>query len=439
MLDIKFIRENKHKIQQAVINKGLRLNLEHLLDLDAKRRLLKQKVDQLREKRNEIAKKIKTSSNKDKTNLIENGKEVKSLLIQIEKRYAKVDAEFKRLMMYVPQIPSKDTPIGKGPENNLVVDIKGQKPKFNFKPKTHIEIGKALDILDFERGAKVAGYRGYYLKNEGVLLALGLMMYGLNKLISKGFTPMIPPTLIKEFTLLGTGYFEGASYNEETDNIFKIASSKKELNGTISKDNLFLTGTAEPPLLAYHAGEILDFKQLPIKLCGFSQCYRSEIGSYGKDTKGIYRVHEFIKVEQVVIMEADIEKSEKTQQEMIDITKEIYDELGFHHRTLLMCTGEQSAGKYKYFDLEVWTPGLKRWAETASASNFLDWQARRLNVKYRDKDGNIKYTYMLNNTVLPTPRIIIALLENFQQKDGSVAVPNVLQKWTGVKIIKPKR
>jgi seryl-tRNA synthetase len=437
MLDIKFIRANKEKVRKAIIDKNLKLNLEYLFDLDEKRRTLKVEVDELRQKRNEIADQIKTTEKKEE--LIKNGREVRKILVQLQDKYNKVKKEFERLMWYVPQIPSSDTPVGKGEDDNVVVEEKGKKKTFKFKPKDHIELGMSLDILDLKRGAKVGGYRGYYLKNDGVLLVMGIMMYALKKLISEGYTPIIPPTLVKEFALLGSGYFEGDKHDSSVDNIFRIASEKKEVNGKVTKDDMFLVGTAEPSLLAYYANEILDKKQLPIKLCGFSQCYRSEIGSYGKDTKGIYRVHEFMKVEQVVVMEADIQKSEETLDEMIDITREMYEELGFTYRTLLMCTGEQSAGKYKYYDMEVWVPGLARWAETASASNFLDWQARRLNVRYKDDDGANKFTYMLNNTGLPTPRILIALLENYQQKDGSVEVPKVLKDWVGKEVIEVKR
>lgn len=433
MLDINFIRENKKKVQQAAIDKGIKLNLEYLLELDQKRRTLKQEVDELRQKRNEIAEKIKNTQKRDK--LIKNGREVRNLLSEVEEKYKKVKKEFKKLMHRVPQIPSKDTPRDK---EFVVVEEKGKKKDFDFRIKNHIELGEKLDILDLERGSKVGGYRGYYLKNEGTMLALGLMMYALNKMQAMGFMLMIPPTLVKEFTLRGTGYFEGATYDSKVDNIFKVASSKKEADGKVTKDSMFLAGTAEPSLLAYYADEILDKDQLPIKLCGFSQCYRSEIGSYGKDTKGIYRVHEFMKVEQVIIAKDDKKQAEQFQQEMMDITKEMYEELGLTYRTLLMGTSEQSAGKYKFYDLEVWTPGLNRWSETASASIFLDWQARRLNVRYKDKNGNNRFVYMLNNTVLPTPRLIISILENFQQKDGSVKIPKVLQKWVGTDMIKTK-
>jgi seryl-tRNA synthetase len=295
-----------------------------------------------------------------------------------------------------------------------------------------------LDILDLERGAKVAGYRGYYLKNEGVMVVMGLMMYALSKMIEKGYAPMIPPTLIKGFALFGSGYFKGVEYDSETDEIYQVATRDKEMTGEKSKEQKFLVGTAEPSLLAYYANEVLEENKLPLKMCGFSPCYRSEIGSYGKDTKGMYRVHEFMKVEQIILAPTDVALTDKLQQEMLGISEELHKDLGLPYRKLQICTGDMGAGKYKMFDLEAWLPGLDRWGETGSASNFLDWQARRLNVKYVDKNGEKKFVYMLNNTALATPRTFIAILENYQQKDGSVKVPEVLQKYVGKKIILPK-
>jgi seryl-tRNA synthetase len=237
------------------------------------------------------------------------------------------------------------------------------------------------------------------------------------------------PTLVKEFSLFGSGYFKGKEYNGEADEIYQVATSDKEVDGSVSKDKKFLVGTAEPSLLAYYSGEVLKEDQLPMRLCGYSQCYRSEIGSYGKETKGLYRVHEFMKVEQVILGKADVSEAEKLQEEMVDISKEMHKELGLPYRQLIICTGDLSAGKYRQYDLEAWLPGMDRWGETGSASIFLDWQARRLNVKYAGKDGKKKFVYMLNNTALPSPRIFIAILENYQQEDGSVAIPEVLKKW----------
>ena len=428
MLDINFIRENAEQIKKAVIGKKIDLDVDVLLEIDRQRRELIQKVEDLRKQRNEAAKERN----------VEKGRAIKDGLACSEEDLAQIEDKFNNLMVQVPTIPAPDTPLGKSEEENVEVYRWGNIPKFDFTPKDHIQLGKDLDILDLEKGAKVAGYRGYYIKNEGAMLMMALMMHAFSKLVAKGFTPMIPPTLVKGFALFGSGYFKGINYNPEFDEIYQVASSDKEASGEISKDQKFLIGTAEPALLAYYSDETLKEEELPKKLVGFSQCYRSEIGSYGKDTKGFYRVHEFMKVEQVVISKADIDESDKLQEMMVNITKELHEELGIPYRVIRICLGDLTAGKYKQFDFEVWLPGLDRWAETGSASNFLDWQARRLNVKYTDKEGKKKYVYMLNNTVLPTPRPFIAILENFQQKDGSVKIPEVLQKYTGFSEIKPK-
>lgn len=427
MLDIKYIRENAEKIKQAIKNKNINLDINKLFEIDDKRKKIQTEIDKLRTERNKIAQQAK--SGKPTEEQIKAGKKIKQEISKTEELYKKVEQQYLELMVKAPVIPSSDTPIGKNENDNIEIYKHGKPTKFDFKPKNYIELAKNLDLIDFERGSKVAGYRGYYIKNKAVMLQMGLMMYALEKLIKKGFTPMIPPTLVREFTLFGSGYFAGHTYNPETDEIYKIANNEKLADGTIKKENKFLVGTAEPSLLAYYANEILEEKNLPLKICGFSQCYRSEIGSYGKDTKGIYRVHEFMKVEQVCICKADIEESDKLQQEMIEISKELHEDLGLPYRQLQICTGDMSPGKYKMFDIEVWIPSRNGYGETGSASNFLDWQARRLNVKYKDKHGNKKFVYMLNNTGLVSPRVLIAILENYQQKDGSIIVPEVLRKY----------
>ena len=441
MLDIKYIRENAEGIKKAIKSKGVDLDLDRLLKLDADRLKIIQEIEELNSLKNDLNDLVKNAKDEqEKKEAIEKGKEIKKKLEEKEPQARKIKQEFDGLMAGVPVIPSPDTPIGKSEKDNKEIGKWGEIPEFTFTTKDHIEIGKNLDILDLEKGVKISGYRGYYLKNEGALLVMALMNYALDKMVSKGFAPFIPPTLVKGFALFGSGYFKGLEYDSQTDEVYQITSSDKEADGKTSKEKKFLVGTAEPSLLAYYSGDVLEEEDLPIKVCGFSQCYRSEIGSYGKDTRGLYRVHEFMKVEQVIICQADIPESDKLQEEMINISKEIHEELGLPYRQLQICTGDMGPGKYKMYDLEAWMPGLNRWGETASASNFLDWQSRRLNVKYIDKEGQKKYVYMLNDTVLPSPRILISILENFQQADGSVKVPEVLKKYMpgGMEIIKKK-
>ncbi|MCL4404993.1 MAG: serine--tRNA ligase [Patescibacteria group bacterium] len=436
MVDIKFIRENQDELKEAIKNKGIALDLDELLAVDAKRVELQLAVEQLRESRNKLNDNItKAKGDVERQSIIRKGKEVKEKLADLEPKFSGVSLRFDELMARVPTIPSSDTPVGRSDADNVEVYRWGEPKKFNFEPKDHIALGKSLDILDFDKGAKVGGFRGYYVKNDGVLLAMGIMMYAIKKMVSKGYRPMIPPTLVKSFALFGSGYFKGLEYDAGIDEIYEVATSDKEVTGEVSKDKKFLVGTAEPSLLAYYSGDILKEEDLPLKVCGYSQCYRSEIGSYGKETKGLYRVHEFMKVEQVVLTTADVDRANKLQDEMTAISGEMHEELGLPYRRIQICTGDMSAGKYRAFDLEAWLPGMKKWGETGSASNFLDWQARRLNIRYTDKNGEKKYVYLLNNTALPSPRIFIAILENYQTKDGHVKVPKVLREYVGKKEI----
>ncbi len=418
MLDIKYIRENAAAIKKAARDKKINVDIDRLLALDVARRSLISKSEAIR------AEQKKTKDRALGSQLKDEFKELESELTKLEKEYG-------MLMIQVPNIPAEDTPQGDGPEDNPEIYRWGNIPKFDFKPKTHIQLGEDLDIIDFEKGAKVSGYRGYYLKNAGAQLAMAMMMFVFNKMVEKGYRPMIPPTLVRAFPLFGSGYFKGMEYDPDLDEIFEVATANKEASGEKSKDKKFLIGTAEPSLLAYYSDEIIKEEDLPIKLCGFSQCYRSEIGSYGKDTKGIFRVHEFMKVEQVVISRASIDESDKLQEEMVSITKEIHEDLELPYRVVRICNGDLGAGKYKQFDYEVWMAGLNRWGETGSASNFLDWQARRLNIKQIDNKGDRKFAYLLNNTALPTPRPLIAILENNQTERGTVTIPKVLKPYMG--------
>ena len=438
MLDIQFIRDNQEFLREVALAKGLSLDIDKLLALDEERRTLQQEVEELQSLKNDINTLIKEAkTDGERTEIITKGKEIKEKLDAREPLYLACKSQFDSLMVTVPNIVSPDTPVGKSDEENVEIMNSGSVPEFTFTPRNHIELGELLDILDLEQGAKVSGYRGYYLKNEGVLLAMGIVSYALAKLIQNGYTPMLPPTLVKGRALFGTGYFKGAEYDPSVDEIYQVATDDGEEATT--KESKFLVGTAEPSLLAYYADKTLAEEELPIRVAGISQCYRSEIGSYGKDTKGLYRVHEFQKVEQVVITRANLEEANALQDEMIRLSEEMHAELGLPYRKLQICTGDMSAGKYRAFDLEAWMPGLARYGETGSASNFLDWQSRRLHVKYRETaTGERKHVYMLNNTALPVPRILIAILENYQQEDGSVVIPEILRPYIGKEVIAVK-
>ena len=441
MLDIRFIRENEAIIREAIVLKKSDCDLDLLLKLDRERTEMQRELEELKSLKNDINDLIMQSqTSEERAEVIAKGKEIKQKIDEIEPNFRELDDRFGKVAASVPNVVSSDTPRGKDDTENVEV-FRSEEPKtFPFTPKDHIALGTELDILDFERGTKVAGYRGYYLKNEGALLVMGLMAYALQKMAAKGFLPMIPPTLIKEFPLFGSGYFSGTTYDSEKDEIYRLGTPEKESDGKVNREEKFLVGTAEPSLLAYYSGEVLEKESLPLRLSGFSQCYRSEIGSYGRDTKGLYRVHEFFKVEQVVLCAADMKVADALQAEMLAISEEMHRELGIPYRKLQICTGDLGTGKYRQFDLEAWMPGLDRWGETGSSSNFLDWQSRRLNVKYLDKEsGERKHVYMLNNTALPSPRILIALIENFQEEDGSVVIPEVLRPYVGKERIVPKK
>ena len=435
MLDIQFIRDNKEVVTKAAEDKGMSFDIEKLLALDEERRSLLQEIEELNSLKNDINTLIQESkSDGERSEVIAKGKEIKQKIDEREPLYLAVKSQWDALMVEVPNIISPDTPIGKSDAENVEVANTGELPQFSFVPRTHIELGEMLDIMDLEQGAKVSGYRGYYLKNEGALLALAIVSYATAKLAQNGYTPMIPPTLVKGFPLFGSGYFKGQEYNPEIDEVYQVANH--DLGEAEKKEPKFLVGTAEPSLLAYYAGKILEETELPVRLVGASQCYRSEIGSYGKDTKGMYRVHEFQKVEQVVITRADFDEANALQEEMVGLSEAMHQELGLPYRKLQICSGDMSAGKYRAFDLEAWMPGLNRYGETGSASNFLDWQSRRLQIRYKETaTGERKHVYMLNNTALPVPRILIAILENYQQEDGSVVIPEVLRPYIGRDVI----
>ena len=428
MIDIKIIRENPQLVQKAAKDKNVDVNAEHILAIDKKHKELSIAVQKLREKRNIL---ISSMKGKPTTQQIEKGKILKEKLEEEEHALKAVGDELKTWLLKIPNIPAEDTPIGPDNKSNKEIRRWGKIPKFDFSIKDHMEIGKNLDIIDFVAGAKVSGFRGYYLKNEGALLHWAVLNFAFAKMISQGFVPMVPPTLIHEGVLLGSGHFPFGKQD-----IYQITNPGKLESGSEIKNPVYLGGTSEPSLLAYFADKTLAERELPIKVFALTQCYRSEVGSYGKDIKGLYRVHEFMKVEQVVICKNDLKESEKLHQEMQSISEEILQELNLPYRVVQNSTGDMGAGKYKMFDIETWMPARENFGETHSNSNLTDWQARRLNMKFKDQKGIINYCYTLNDTVIASPRILIAILENYQQKDGSIKVPAVLQRYTGFKIIK---
>jgi len=427
MLDIKFIRQNPDAIKDACVKKNVKCNIDYLLEIDQKRIKAKQELEAIAAEKNKASKAIPMAKDQiERDTIIKAMKALDENVGNLEKKSKDLDAEFEQVMLLVPNLPSDDSPVGQDESGNVVSQTWGEPKKFDFPIKDHIQIGKDLDLIDTEAGVKTSGFRGYYLKNEAVFLHFAIFFHALNKMREKGFTMFVPPTILREFAFVGSGHFPAGK-----DELYQIGNPGKLESGEDVKEPLYLTGTAEPSLLAYHAGKILNEKDLPIKMCGISQCYRSEVGSYGKDARGLYRVHEFMKVEQVVICKNDIEESSKWLEAMREISQEILKDLELPHRVLSICTGDMGMGKYKMYDLETWMPSRNAYGETHSDSNLTDWQSRRLSTRYRDKEGEIKYPHMLNNTVVASPRILIAILENNQQADGSVTIPKVLQPFMG--------
>ncbi|MBI4231981.1 serine--tRNA ligase, partial [Candidatus Peregrinibacteria bacterium] len=324
------------------------------------------------------------------------------------------------LAQMVPNPPLDSVPEGKSEEENQIVNTHGQKPEFDFEPKDHIELGKTLDIVDIERGAKSSGARFYYLKNEAVLLEFALIQHVIHKLVSKGFSPVIPPVLVKESAMYATGFFP-ADRNE----IYHVNPKTAE---DPDGDDLYLVGTSEVPLNMIHAEEILEEEKLPIRYCGFSTCFRREAGSYGKDTAGIIRVHQFDKIEMFSFCHPD--KSEEEHELIRATEEEIMQELGFHYQVVNICGGDLGAPAAKKYDIEVWIPTQGRFRELTSCSNCTDFQARRSKIRFK-RQNQTEYTHTLNGTAIAVARTLVAILENYQQKDGSVLIPQVLQPYMG--------
>lgn len=410
MLDINFIRDNLEKVKKDVIDRKANVDLDELLNLDNQRKELIQKVDALRAKRNDAAR------SKD----IEKGRKIKEELGSLEKQLDDIEKEWSVLILQVPNILLDEVPRGDISQNK-VLRKEGIIPQFSFKAKDHIELGKTLDIIDFDRGVKVGGFRGYYLKNEGARLQWAVLNFAFDHLIQKGFSPIVPPIINRRFALVGGGQFP---WGEE--DTYRIGEED------------FLVGTAEIPLMAMHADETFNLKDLPKKYVGLSSCFRTEIGSYGKDTKGLYRVHEFVKVEQVILCQANEQESLGFFEELQDNSEDILQSLGLPYQ--VVCLSSQDMGKKAAltYDIETWMAARNGYGETHSNSIVLDFQTRRLRIRYKDKDGQVKFCYALNNTAIASPRILIPLLENFQQEEGLVKIPEVLQKYTGFSEIKPK-
>lgn len=405
MLDIKFIRENPDKVKKGVADKQHDPSVvDKVLEIDEKKRKLLSEIESLRADKN------KAADTKD----IEKGKEVKKELQKKEPELKKLEEELATALNEIPNIPSPKSPIGKDEKENVEVRKWGEPRKFDFEPKDHLELGKNLGILDFETGAKVTGSQFYFLYGDGALLELALVSYAFELLSKEGFMPVITPDLAKSRYYLGTGY---------------MPKGNEAQTYTITGEDLGLIATAEVTLAGKHADEIIPEDKLPLKYIGYSHCFRQEAGAYGKYSKGLYRVHEFTKAEMFIY--AKPEESDSMHEHILAMEEKIYQNLDLPYRVLEMCTGDLGAMAARKFDIEAWMPTRGEYGEVTSTSNCTDYQARNLNIKLRRKDGKTEYLHMLNGTAIATSRTPLAILENYQQEDGSVVIPEVLRKWMG--------
>lgn len=428
MLDIKYIVNNAEEVKKNCQNRNVTCDIDALIDTYKRKNELQNQVDELRRQRNEISAKIKLASNEERPNLVEESKFVKSGLTGKESQLAELGAEFSEELAKVPNLTHPDSPIGKDDTENREFRRYKEPVRFSFEPNDHIQLGKDLDLIDFESANKVSGSKFYYLKNEAVLLEFALIQHALNMLQDEGFTLISTPDLARDKILEGIGF---NPRGEETQ-VYSIADS-----------DLCLIGTAEITLGGMLSGTILKEEDLPVKLAGVSHCFRTEAGSYGQFSKGLYRVHQFTKVEMFAYTLPD--ESETFHEHMLDIEERFFKSMDVPFRTVDICTGDLGGPAFRKYDLEAWMPGrpgetegeVGNWGEITSTSNCSDYQARRLNIKYRSKEsGKPEFVHMLNGTAVAIPRALIAILENFQQEDGSIVVPEVLRSFVGKEVIK---
>jgi len=425
MLDIKWIRQNQDLVQAVADQKGIPVSISQLVEWDDKRRMLLQEVEQLRQDRNRITQEINALIQKNGLEKVEEKKqrvkEINSRLSTTENEHKEVERQYKNLMMYVPNVVSPDTPKGLSDKDNVEVKRVGEPTSFNFEPKDHVTLGELHKMIDIPRGVKTAGSRNYYLTGAGVSLHRAVQQLALDLLVETGFTLLEVPLMVRTEALFNTGYFPLGQ-----DQTYKVA-----------EDDKWLVGTSEVPLVSYYDNEIVDVME-PIKLAAVSLCFRNEVGSAGKDVHGLYRVHQFSKVEQVIVCEDSLEKSEQLFQEITGNAEEILKLLELPYRIMAVCTGDMSQKTYKQFDIETWMPSRQTYGETHSSSNLLDFQARRSNIRYRDINGKVRFCYTLNNTAVASPRILIPLLENHQEEDGSIRIPQALRKYmNGIERLQP--
>lgn len=417
MIDIRLIEAKPEEVRSLLKKKGVDAPIDEILSLNQRRKDLIREVDSLRHLQNVTSKEIQKNP-KDRDVLISKIREIVPKLRELEDELKKVEDSLNELMLTLPNLPHESVPEGKDENDNIPIKYWGDIPQFDFTPKDHLELGENLDLIDVKRAGKVSGSRFYYLKRELVILEYALIRFVTDLLMEKGFIPVIPPVLVREDILYDLGYLP-----ELEDQIYKIPS-----------DELRLAGTSEHTIVPMFKDEILDIKDLPQRFISFSSCFRREAGAAGKDTRGILRVHQFDKLEMVSFTLPT--KSWEEHEFLLSVEEEIMSKLNIPYRVVLICAGDLGFPASKKYDIEAWMPGQNRYRETHSCSNCTDFQSRRLNIRYRDEDGNVRYVHTLNGTALAIGRAIIAIVENYQNKDGSIRVPDVLIPYTKFEVIK---
>jgi seryl-tRNA synthetase len=423
MLDIKFIKENKDLIKAGALKKHISFDVDALVALDEKRLEALAAFESLRTQQNKLGEEIpKTTDAAVRAKLIADLSSLKAEVQAAEESFKNIMKDWQTLMLQVPNIPDMTVPEGEDDADNQEVKVWGEKKVFDFTPKNHIEIMEALDMADFEKGSAVSGFRGYFLKNDGAHLSFAIWQYAKDFWSKRGFDFMIVPSLVRKQTLLGSGYLP-----QGEDDLYK------------TQDEDYLAGTAEVATMSYFADSIIDVAT-PKKMLSFSPCFRREAGAHSKDTKGLIRVHEFYKLEQVVLCEANHAISAALHEEINRNTEQFIESLGIPYHTVVNCGGDLGLGQVKKFDIELWVPGEQTYRESSSASYFHDFQTRRLGLKYKDADGKLRFAHSLNCTAIPTPRILVSLVENYQNADGDVLIPEALRPYMGGRdiIIKKK-
>ena len=414
MLDIKFIRENQDIVRKTLTNKNISLDLQELLALDEQISQARKGIQDENTLINSLSSQTKDTQGDEKAQIIAKSKEAGDRLKTLKEELRPLEEKFDHMMLFTPTIPAEDVPIGKNDEDNVVIREVGKKPAFEFTPLDHVDLIEKNGWGDFKRIPEVCGSRSASLKGHLLKYEMALWQFTLDKLMGKGFTPMSVPVIVREAALTNMGQFPF-----DRESVYHLP-----------KDDMYLAGTAEVILNSVHSGEMLKEEELPIMYAGFSPCFRREAGAAGKDTRGLFRVHQFNKVEQYIICKADVNESDKMHKFLLANTEEIMQELELPYRVIECCTGDMGAGKYRMHDVESWCPLQERYRETHSCSTLLDWQARRTNLRYKDKEtGKMVYAHTLNNTGIATPRIFVSLLENHQQKDGSIRIPKALQPY----------